>query len=402
MKKVILLMMSVVLALTSVFPVSVFAEESGVIVDGVTFSSDMKTLWKYPSDKEGTEYVVPDGVKEISYAAFMRNTNIKNIVLPEGLEVIGENAFYECKSLETINIPYGVTMIPKEAFYGCKSLKSIEIPYGVTHIDWFAFMDCTSLTSVKLPSTLRKIATSAFEGCTILKDINLPNRVEVISDRAFYMCRSLERIVIPKDAIFIGRATFLECESLKEIFIPNTMVYIEQKAFEGCTSLTDVYYGSTELWWSRILGNHQLENATIHYEWVQEDPVLDEEIPEPKDDRIRVTVDGKLVKFPDQEPIIQNDRILVPFRAIFEALGAKVKWDDETKTVHASKGSDEISLELNSEDMLSKGDWMATLDVPVIALNGRVMVPTRAVAEAFYYKVEWDGTTNTVIITEEL
>lgn len=42
-----------------------------------------------------------------------------------------------------------------------------------------------------------------------------------------------------------------------------------------------------------------------------------------------------------------------------------------------------------------------TLDVDVfpINVNGRVMVPVRAIAEALGAKVEWDGNTQTVIIT---
>ena len=43
-------------------------------------------------------------------------------------------------------------------------------------------------------------------------------------------------------------------------------------------------------------------------------------------------VDGRKVEL-DQGPIIQNKRTLVPIRAISEALGAEVGWDDKTKTV---------------------------------------------------------------------
>ncbi|MBP5245886.1 MAG: WG repeat-containing protein [Clostridia bacterium] len=50
------------------------------------------------------------------------------------------------------------------------------------------------------------------------------------------------------------------------------------------------------------------------------------------EDEIFVKVDGRLLQF-DVPPILQNDRTLVPFRAIFEALGATVDWDDETQTV---------------------------------------------------------------------
>ncbi|MTI84841.1 MAG: hypothetical protein FH756_13315 [Firmicutes bacterium] len=38
------------------------------------------------------------------------------------------------------------------------------------------------------------------------------------------------------------------------------------------------------------------------------------------------------------------------------------------------------------------------LDVPAMIIDGRTMVPTRVIAESMGEKVEWDGSTNTVIV----
>ena len=51
------------------------------------------------------------------------------------------------------------------------------------------------------------------------------------------------------------------------------------------------------------------------------------------DDAITVLVNDKQVQFEDVAPFIENEHTLVPFRAIFEALGSKVQWDGETRTV---------------------------------------------------------------------
>ena len=51
---------------------------------------------------------------------------------------------------------------------------------------------------------------------------------------------------------------------------------------------------------------------------------------------VRVTVNVTLLDF-DQPPIIENGRTLVPMRAIFEALGCKVDYWEEAKTVFAEK-----------------------------------------------------------------
>ena len=41
-----------------------------MVVDGVTFSADGKTLIKYPKDKVDEEYVVPEGTQIIETEAF--------------------------------------------------------------------------------------------------------------------------------------------------------------------------------------------------------------------------------------------------------------------------------------------------------------------------------------------
>lgn len=54
------------------------------------------------------------------------------------------------------------------------------------------------------------------------------------------------------------------------------------------------------------------------------------------DDDIRVTLDGNEIAF-DVPPQIIDGRTLVPMRAIFEALGAEVEWSQELQTVIAEK-----------------------------------------------------------------
>ena len=112
---------------------------------------------------------------------------------------------------------------------------------------------------------------------------------------------------------------------------------------------------------------------------------------------ITVTVDGKNVEF-DQPPVIENDRTLVPMRAIFEALGAQVEWDEESRTVTSVRDSHSVSLTIDS-DIMTSGDEEIKLDVPAKIINDRTMIPVRAVSEAMDCIVDWDAQTQTVIIT---
>ncbi len=115
---------------------------------------------------------------------------------------------------------------------------------------------------------------------------------------------------------------------------------------------------------------------------------------------ITVTLDGEVVdceSYGSPATIVEG-RTLVPLRAIFEALGASVEWDNVTRTVTSEKGSDVISLTVGA-DTFYKNDEPIELDVPAQIINDRTMVPARAIAEAYGVGVEWDAATRTVILT---
>ncbi len=112
---------------------------------------------------------------------------------------------------------------------------------------------------------------------------------------------------------------------------------------------------------------------------------------------ITVIVDGAAVNF-DVPPQIINDRTMVPVRAIFEALGASVEWNNETRTVTAAKGETVVALVIDS-NVIKVNDTEKTIDVPAQIVNERTFVPVRAISEAFECTVEWNQETYTVTIT---
>jgi len=112
---------------------------------------------------------------------------------------------------------------------------------------------------------------------------------------------------------------------------------------------------------------------------------------------ISVLIDGTPVNF-DQQPVIENGRTLVPLRAMFEALGATVDWNQSTQTVTSVKDDITVSLTIGS-NILTKNGAGITLDVPAKIVGGRTLVPARAVAESFGAEVGWVQSTQTVVIT---
>lgn len=113
-----------------------------------------------------------------------------------------------------------------------------------------------------------------------------------------------------------------------------------------------------------------------------------------------VYLDGEKMTF-DVNPFIENDRTLVPFRAIFEAVGAEVEWDGETRTVIAAREKNGettfITLQIDSTAFVNSEE--KTLDVPAKIVGDRTFVPLRFVIEALGEKVEWDNDNYSVVIT---
>lgn len=119
-----------------------------------------------------------------------------------------------------------------------------------------------------------------------------------------------------------------------------------------------------------------------------------------EDRPIRVMVDGAELAF-DVDPVIENDRTLVPMRLIFEALGAKVDWDEATRTALAVKGDVKISITIDSAELMKNSKAVA-LDAPARLIGGRTLVPVRAVSEGMGAKVDWDEVSRMVqIVTSE-
>jgi len=98
-------------------------------------------------------------------------------------------------------------------------------------------------------------------------------------------------------------------------------------------------------------------------------------------------VDGEIINS-DMPPIIINGRSLVPVRAIFEKLGAKVGWDAESKKVTVSYDGNKIELKINDVNALVNGTKVE-MEVPAKIINDRTMVPLRFVGEQLGMEVGW-------------
>ncbi len=132
------------------------------------------------------------------------------------------------------------------------------------------------------------------------------------------------------------------------------------------------------------------------------------------DDDIVVLLDSMELTFDDVQPQIIEERTLVPFRTIFEALGYEVDWTQDTQTVTGVKGDMTLTMVIGSNEATLKTkdtsvnigsgeadtflEKVVTLDVPPQIVDGRTLVPVRAVGEMSGYNVDWNADERKVLI----
>ncbi len=115
---------------------------------GVLYNKEKTEIIRYPKEKSGAFFAIPDGVTSISVGAFADCANLISVTIPDSVVSIGDSAFSECSSLINVRIPDGVIEIGYRTFYKCSRLRSITIPNSVLIIGQEAFAECTGLENV--------------------------------------------------------------------------------------------------------------------------------------------------------------------------------------------------------------------------------------------------------------
>ena len=103
----------------------------------------------------------------------------------------------------------------------------------------------------------------------------------------------------------------------------------------------------------------------------------------------------------DTPPTIVDGRTLVPLRAIFEALGAEVEWEESTRTATGKRGDVVVSVQIDNKIAYVNGE-IRELDVPAQIINDRTMVPARFISESMGCIVTWYQEKQTAAVADKL
>lgn len=113
-------------------------------------------------------------------------------------------------------------------------------------------------------------------------------------------------------------------------------------------------------------------------------------------DDITVFLNGKQLEF-DQQPIIYNDRTMVPMRKIFEEFGLMVQWSEDEQRITAFNADMSITMFIGDENVYVNNRKIVG-DVAPMIVGDRTLVPLRIIGESLNGDVEWYGETRTVTI----
>jgi len=118
---------------------------------------------------------------------------------------------------------------------------------------------------------------------------------------------------------------------------------------------------------------------------------------------VEVRVNFGEINMPE-EPVIINDRTLLPLRIIAEIFECKVGWNPKGIITVNNSDEDKIILSLNSNNVIVNGE-VKSIDTYPILKNSTTMVPIKFFEDYIDAKIEWyqdSGIVNIVIEDEEI
>ena len=235
-------------------------------VDGVLYSKNGKTLWRYPINKSGTSYTIASGVTKVGNSAFYKSKNLTTVKMPNTVVTLAPYAFGAAGSLASVNLSTSLTTIDNYAFSGT-SVKTFDIPSTVTTVNRGAFQ-ITKVTvttfTIRGDSKSATVDANAFGSSTKVTTVNFNGyssdwnssswktaldgkytniNYKFVIDSNGKLTDYLgdaEGVSLPTSVKEIGNGAFSHTTKLSVISIPSSVTAIGTSAFDPCKSLAKI------------------------------------------------------------------------------------------------------------------------------------------------------------------
>ncbi|MCH5213160.1 MAG: leucine-rich repeat protein [Oscillospiraceae bacterium] len=284
-----------------------------------------------------------------------------------------------------IELPDTVKTVGSGAFAG-KPITSVVIPSSVTEIEETAFYQCEELRSITIPASVTQIGKLAFSNCYRLKNITFEysDKMLNLGSSAFQFTLASPETVMTNNRRYSNQQTAFQNTYFDEDYVP--------------VSNNGVYYDDEYIEPEQLFKPPTAPEATAAASPTTTEVPVPEVTETPEEltvtansDGISVSIGNKEVDFNDAQPFVdENGRTQIPFRAVAEALGCTVDWDDETQTATLSKDNRMVIIKIGNANM-QIGKNIITMDTTAQIVNERTYIPVRFVGEALGMKVNWES-----------
>lgn len=115
-----------------------------------------------------------------------------------------------------------------------------------------------------------------------------------------------------------------------------------------------------------------------------------------------VYVNGAPVTFSENQPMLINNRTMIPLREMFRIFDFDVSYHDDTRTIYLKNDERKVFFRIGDLRFFIEENSVIRhrdLDVAPVLQDSRTYIPLRAVAEVMGAEVEWDSETASVLIT---
>jgi len=129
-----------------------------------------------------------------------------------------------------------------------------------------------------------------------------------------------------------------------------------------------------------------------------EPPYIDAPVSHAVKGKINICYNGEY-KYFDYEPVTRNNRVLIPFRRAFEMFDMEVSYDSGEKSATGKNSGYEVKI-LKGSNLATVNGVEYKLDVTPVIIENSFYVPIRFLSQAIGKKVYWDNETRTVIIND--
>ena len=108
-----------------------------------------------------------------------------------------------------------------------------------------------------------------------------------------------------------------------------------------------------------------------------------------ENNELSIFANEKKIDFTDAFPFIdENGRTQIPIRAVGEALGCNVEWNETERKVTLTKGETVVTITIDSKEM-AVDEKTIEMDTTAKIIGERTYIPLRFAGEALGFEVEW-------------